>query len=378
MDLTLPEEVQMIATAVRRFVEEELHPIEMKVQAGPDLPDPTGGELTARTKALGLWSLEAPARFGGGGLSALGEAAVYAEKSRTTAGWGVFGNAGPNILYDASPEQQARFLLPVIRGEMRYSFGLTEPSTGADPASMLTRAVRENDHFVINGSKTFISNVDRSDYVLLFCKTDPSKGRLGVSCIITPTSAPGFKIVRRIHTAHAFLSSFELAFDDMVVPAENLVGEEGRGFVLGQKWLGRNRLMFGARHIGMGERLIPMAAQYAKLRVTFGQPIASRQAIQWMLADSAVEIHASRLMSYHAAWKVDQGLDVRQEASMVKLYSSEMQQRVVDRVVQIHGAYGLSKDLPLEKTYRVVRHDRIGEGTSEIHRFVIARNLLRD
>ena len=378
MDLRLPEEVQMITTAVRRFVEEELHPIEMKVPAGPDLPEPHWGELTGQTRALGLWSLEAPARFGGGGLNALGEAAVYAEKSRTTAGWGVFGNAGPNILYDASPEQQARYLLAVIRGEMRYSFGLTEPSTGADPASMLTRAARENDHYVINGAKTFISNVDRSDYILLFCKTDSSKGRLGVSCIITPTNTPGFKIVRRIHTSHAFLSSFELAFDDMVVPAENLVGEEGRGFALGQRWLGRNRLMFGARHIGMGERLIPMAAQYAKLRVTFGQPIASRQAIQWMLADSWIEYYALKWMTYYAACKYDRGDDCRQEMAAIKAYSGDVSFRLADNAMQIFGAVGTSTDLPIERYWRYVRHTRIGEGSQEMMKFVLARNILRD
>jgi len=378
LDFTIPEELAMLQLTVRRFVEEELQPIEMQVEPGDELPEPHWSDLCSKSKALGLWALEAPVEYGGGGVGTLGMALFHQERCKTTAGYGVFGTAGPNVLYDGTPEQIEHYLKPVIRGEKRSFFGLTEPHTGADPSSLATRAVREGDHYVINGSKTFISNVNRADFGLVFAKTDAARGRAGVSCFIVDTRTPGFKIIRQIRTLHALLDSFELAFDDMHVPVANRLGEEGQGFSLGQRWLGRNRLFFGARHVGIAERLIPMAARYAKMRVTFGQPIAARQAIQWMLADCWIWTYAMRTMTYHAAWKYDAGQDCRQEMAAIKSYGGDVTFQMVDNVMQIFGAVGTSADLPIERYWRWVRHARIGEGTQEMMKFVLARNILRD
>ncbi len=378
MDFEQSEEHRMIQGAVRRFIEEELLPIEMKVPAGPWLPDEYQEPLVRKTKALGLWALEAASQYGGGDLNAVGSAMLHEEEAKCTAGRAVFGSPGPVHLYGASPHLVEQYLLPAIRGEQRYFFGLTEPHTGADPASLKTRAVRDGDHYVLNGSKTFNSFVDQSQWGTIFASTNPERGRAGISCFVVETNSPGFKIIRRIPTIHTWLTSFELAFDDVRVPAENLVGEEGQGFALGQRWLNRNRLLFGPQTVGMADRLIKMSASYAKLRVTFGQPIAARQAIQWMLADAWIEAYAMRTMSYHAAWKFDQGEECRQEMAAIKSFCGDVAFRIADRAMQIHGAVGTSTDLPIERYWRETRHLRIGEGSQEMMKFVIARNILRD
>ncbi len=378
MDFTIPEELTMLQSTVRKFVEEELQPIEMQVPGGNRLPEPHWTDLCNKAKALGLWALDAPEEYGGGGVSTLGMTLVHQERCKTTAGIGVFGSAGPNILYEGTTEQIEKYLKPVIRGEKRSFFAQTEPHTGSDPASLATRALLEGDHYIINGGKTFISDVGGADFGLVFAKTDTARGRAGVTCFIVESGTPGFKVIRQIPTLHSMLDAFELAFDDVRVPVANRLGEEGQGFALGQRWLGRNRLMFGARHVGVAERLIPMAARYAKMRVTFGQPIAARQAIQWMLADAWTWNYAMRNMVRHAAWMYDRGDDSRQEIAAVKAFVCDFSFRTIDNIMQIFGAVGTSTDLPIERYWRQARHTRIAEGTTEMMKFIIARNILRD
>ncbi len=381
MDFSIPEDLRLLQATARRFVQEELYPLERQYLLVDQVPADVRHAVERKAQAVGLWALAAPPELGGGGIPAVGLCLVQEERYKALLGRSELdpfgGDPSPALLTCAGDDyQRERFLLPVIRGEKHECLCQTEPNAGSDPSSLETTAVREGDSYLLDGTKIFIGRY-YSDIFLTLATVDRRRGRRGITAFLIERDTPGFNIVRLIPMMDGATPA-HIVLDHCVVPAHNRLGEEGEGFSAGQADLGRARIMWGPKCVGRSERCLEMGIRYAKQRVTFGRPIADRQAIQWMLADSAVEIHASRLMSYHAAWKVDQGLDVRQEASMVKLYSSEMQQRVVDRVVQIHGAYGLSKDLPLEKTYRVVRHDRIGEGTSEIHRFVIARNLLRD
>ncbi len=382
MDFNFSEEERMVQQLTRRFVQEELYPLEKEYLHEDQLPIPVEKELERKARAIGLWALNTPKEHGGAGISTPGLCLVSEEKYHALLGdyrksWGIGGDPSP-IMYEMSEEQKQRWFYPEVRGEKHGGFCQSEPNAGSDPASMETTAVRDGDEWVLNGVKLWISSAQRADFFQVLAVTDKEKrGRGGITCFIVEKGTPGFRVSRMVPMMGGEEVG-ELTFEDCRVPDFNRVGNVGYGFVLGQKLLAKGRLMHGPGAVGIADRCLDMGIKHAKVRVTFGQPIANRQAIQWMLADSAVEIHATRLMSWHCAWKYDQGQDIRQEASMVKVFSGEMSGRVVDRVVQIHGAYGLSKDLPLEKTYRVVRHRRVGEGTVEIHRFVIARNLLRD
>jgi acyl-CoA dehydrogenase len=253
----------------------------------------------------------------------------------------------------------------------------TEPDAGSDPASMKTRAVRQGDYYIINGTKRFITGAGDADIGQLMAVTDPAKGAHGgISCFMVDMKTPGLTLVTRYKTMMGE-EPWHITFDDMKVPAENIVGKEGEGFKLAQKWLGIGRLKHGARALGVAERCIEMGASYSKQRITFGKPLSERQGITFKLADSYVELHAARLMVYQAAWKNDQKQDIRNEAYMAKLFADEMSFRVVDRVLQIHGGIGLTLDLPLAKWFVDQRSRMITEGASEVMRMVIAREVLK-
>lgn len=381
MDFRLPEELQMLKETVRRFVDQELIPIEMHSCEGNELKPEIREKLEKKTKEMGLWLLDVPEEYGGSGLGLLAQVVIWEEMSRTVAlpsrGQGIFGPEVRPILYSLNEEQKQRYLYPVLRGEKRICFAQTEPDAGSDPGSMKTRAVRQGDHYIINGVKRFISNADKSDFAQLMAVTDPAKGSHGgISCLLVDMDTPGCRITAKYKTMMGD-EPCEIVFEDCKVPAANLVGKEGEGFKLAQKWLAVGRLKHGARALGIAERCIEMGVSYAKQRVTFGKPLSERQAIQWKLADSFVELHASRLMVYHAAWKYDQKEDMRNEAYMAKLYADEMSFRVVDRVLQIHGGIGLTTDLPLAKWFCDQRSRLITEGASEVMRMVIARHVLQ-
>ena len=381
MDFGLSEEQSMLQGLARRYTQEELLLLEREYLRFDRLPEDVMTQLEQKARSLGLWALTTPREVGGAGVGQLGSCLVREETSRAVLGAmqgdGIGGDPSP-ILYHCTEAQKERFFYPVIRGDKKAGFAQTEPNVGSDPATLELRATRMGDTYVLDGIKTFIGGAGREDFYTVLVRTNPeNRGRGGVSCVVVEQGTPGFQVARVIPMM-AGEAPVELVFDNCVVPADNRIGEEGEGFALGQRFLGIGRLRFGPNCVGIAERALGMAVSYSKQRVTFGRPIADRQAIQWMLADSATEIHATRMMTYHAAVKADRGEDFRQEASIVKVYASEMVNRVVDRAVQVHGAVGLSKDLPLEKMYRQVRHKRIGEGTAEIQRFIIARNLLRD
>ena len=381
MDFRLPEELQMLKDTVRRFVDQELIPIEMQCCEGNELRPEFRERLEKKTQEMGLWLMDVPEEYGGAGLGILAKVIIWEEMARTVAvpsrGEGILGPEVRPILYAMNEDQKQRFLYPVLRGKMKICFAQTEPDAGSDPGSMRTRAVRQGDYYIVNGVKRFITNADKSDYAQLMTVTDPAKGSHGgISCFMVDMKSPGCRITAKYKTMMGD-EPCEIVFEDCKVPAANLVGKEGEGFKLAQKWLGMGRLKHGARALGVAERCIEMGARYAKQRVTFGKPLSERQAIQWKLADSFVELHAARLMVYHAAWKCDEGEDVRNEAYMAKLFADEMSFRVVDRALQIHGGVGLTTDLPLGKWFVDQRSRLITEGASEVMRMVIARHVLQ-
>jgi alkylation response protein AidB-like acyl-CoA dehydrogenase len=285
-----------------------------------------------------------------------------------------FGGDADNILYSANEEQQERYLLPTINGDKISCFAITEPGAGSDARNIRTSAVRDGDEWVINGEKTFITFGDIADFVMVFAVTDKEKGAHGgVTCFLVDreagwTSAP-------IPTMGQW-GPASLSFQDVRVPHSAILGEEGRGFELAMRWIGRGRYLLPARALGACERLVEMGMEHARQRVTFGEPIANRQAIQWMIADSAVEIEALRWLVLSSAWQVDHGIDSRQSQSMAKLYGGVKANEIVDRVLQMHGGMGYTRELPVERWYRELRVLRIYEGTDEIQRRTISRNLL--
>jgi acyl-CoA dehydrogenase len=381
MDFDLPEELQMLKDTVRKFVDKELIPIEMHTIENMELKPDIRERLEKKTKEMGLWMFDVPEEYGGGGLGSLAQVLVWEELSRTVAlpsrGQGIFGPEVRPILYALNPDQKKRFMDPVLRGEKKLCFMQTEPDAGSDPASMKTRAVRQGDHYIINGTKRFITGAGEADVGQLMAVTDPAKGAHGgISCFMVDMKTPGLTLVTRYKTMMGE-EPWHITFDDMKVPAENLVGKEGEGFKLAQKWLGIGRLKHGARALGVAERCIEMGASYSKQRITFGKPLSERQGITFKLADSYVELHAARLMVYQAAWKNDQKKDIRNEAYMAKLFADEMSFRVVDRVLQIHGGIGLTLDLPLANWFVDQRSRMITEGASEVMRMVIAREVLK-
>jgi len=381
MDFNLPEELQMLKDTVRKFVDRELIPIEMHSIENMELKPDIRQRLEKKTKEMGLWMFDVPEEYGGGGLGSLAQVLVWEELSRTAAlpsrGQGIFGPEIRPILYALNDEQKKRFLEPIKSGEKKLCFMQTEPDAGSDPASMKTRAVRQGDYYIVNGMKRFITGAGEADIGQLMAVTDPAKGAHGgISCFMVDMKSPGLTLVTKFKTIMGE-EPWQIAFDDMKVPVENLVGKEGEGFKLAQKWLGIGRLKHGARALGVAERCIEMGASYSKQRVTFGKPLSERQGITFKLADSYVELHAARLMVYQAAWKNDQKEDIRNEAYMAKLFADEMSFRVVDRVLQIHGGIGLTLDLPLAKWFVDQRSRMITEGASEVMRMVIAREVLK-
>jgi alkylation response protein AidB-like acyl-CoA dehydrogenase len=379
MDLTLSDEEHEIREWVRTFVRKEIMPLEPDVlnrerrnQRG--LEPQELAALQDKAKASGFFGVQTPEEYGGMNLGALMTALVEVELGRSFVPFRFAGEAD-NILYDANDEQQATYLVPTISGERKSCFAITEPGAGSDARSIKTKAVREGDEWVINGEKTFITGGNEADFTMVFAVTDPEKGADGgVTCFLVDRDQ-GWKS-EYIDTMGEW-GPAALVFDDVRVPHSAILGEEGKGFELAMRWIGRGRYLLPARALGSCERLVEMGMEHARNRVTFGQPIAERQAIQWMVADSAVEIEALRWLVLTAAWQVDQGMDSRQAQSMAKLYGGQKANEIVDRVLQMHGGMGYTRELPVERWYRELRLLRIYEGTDEIQRRTIARNLLK-
>lgn len=373
----------MLIGAVRRFIRSEVVPLEVELdQDAYELPPEDKARLVEIVKEMGLYLIDVPTEYGGPGLDAVTRTLVAEETAQHRAGlyapaYGVFGPGGGLAqLYSASEEQKANYLLPMLAGHKRGCFALTEPSGGSDPARSIQTSARMNgDSWVLNGSKIFISNADTADFALVFARTDKEKGRDGITCFIVDTDTPGFEVRRIVHTLRTSHPATEISLDDVHVPNLNVLGDVGGGFALADSMLTLFRITYAAGCVGVAAAAHRMATDYCTQRVTFGEPLSQRQAIQWMLVDNEIDIRTSRWLCLAAASKADAGEPFRFETAMAKLHATEAASQVVDRAMQIHGGYGVSRDLPLERWWRELRIRRIGDGPSEVQRIIMARDL---
>jgi acyl-CoA dehydrogenase len=383
MDFALSEEQAMIVDMVRRFVRQEILPLEDNLDPDADEVAPEVlADLVAKTKEMGLYGLDTPPEYGGPDINMVTRVLIAIECGQHRAGlyapcYYAFGGARQAQLFEATEAQKAKYLYPMLRGEKRVFFGLSEPSGGSDPARAIqTRAVRDgNDHWVLNGTKLWISGADRADYGLVFARTG-GPGRAGVTAFIVETNWPGFKVARVVHTLRSAKYATEIQMEDLRVPHENILGEEGGGFAIANDRLARQRVPYAAECLGAAIKAHEMAIEYSKIRETFGAPLSSRQGIQWMLVENEIDIRTARLLVLDAASKADRGEPFRTESAIAKLVCSENGFKVVDRSMQIHGGLGVAKDLPLERWFREMRIRRIGEGPSEVQKHVIARDII--
>ena len=379
MDFKLTKEQEMIKKMVREFAENEMKPIASEIDENERFPE----ETIKKMAKLGLLGLTIPEEYGGAYVDGVSYAIVIEELSRVCASTGVItavhNSIAPFPIIKYGTEEQKRKYLPSLaRGEYLGAFALTEPNAGTDAASIQTTAEKEGDEYVLNGTKIFITNAPQAGIITVLAKTDRSKGAKGISAFIVEKDTPGFKLgvlekkmgIRGSHQA-------ELIFENCRIPAENLIGKEGMGFRIAMEGLDHGRVGIAAQALGIAQGAIDEAVEYAKQREQFGRPLAKFQAIQWMIADMETRVNAARWLVYSAADKKTRGKRFSKDAAMAKLFASETANWVVNRAVQIHGGYGYTKEYTVERLFRDAKITEIYEGTSEIQRLVIARNLLR-
>ncbi len=379
MDFELNEEQQQIKRTIREFAEAELLPQRMEWDEAQHFPI----ELRPKFAELGIMGVIFPEEYGGAGMGYIEYATIIEELARVDPSIGLAIAAhnslcSGHIYIAANDQQRERYLTPLASGEYFGAWGLTEPSSGSDASSMRTTAVKRNGGWVINGSKNFITNAKFAGTTVVLAITDRTAGTHGISAFIVEKETRGFEIAKKENKLGMRASdTAALVFDDCFVPDENLIGQEGQGFIQAMKVLDGGRISIAALAVGIAQGAYEAGLKYAKERHQFGKPIAEFQAIQFKLADMATEIEAARLLTMRAAVLKNQGKIVTKESSMAKLYASEVAVRVAEESVQIHGGYGYIKDYPAEKYWRDSKLCTIGEGTSEVQRTVIARQLLR-
>ncbi len=388
VDFAIPEETKEIRQTVRDFVHNVVIPAEQQLDDGnaKDIVK----DLQGKARSQGLWMPFLPKEWGGMGLGPLANAMVQIELGESRLGALALNSQGPDdatiltLHAHGTDYQKEKFLKPLTNGDLRVCYSMTEKAAGADATGMQTMAVRDGDNYVLNGEKWFSSAASVADLALIMAKTNPEAPRhQQFSTFIVELPNPGYNIVRDIPTmadigghsrggGHA-----EIIIKDLVVPAANLVGGEGNGFAMGQHRLGYGRLRHGMHNIGMAQRALDMATKRVLERSTFGRPLAERQGVQWMLADCASELYMGRLMLMHIAYKAEQGMDLRQENSMAKVFLAHMVHKVVDTAIQLHGSLGYSLDTPLAYWYTQIRSQRLVDGPDEVHRWTVGRNLLK-
>ena len=379
MDFELPQEIRILKDTIRRFVDRELIPIEMNAMDGPDLKPDIRKQLESKTRELGLWLLEVPADLGGQDLSLLAIAVVTEELARTVAlparGPGIFGPEVRSILLSLTPEQKQGYLYPILRGEKSTAFAQTEPDAGADPGAMRTTAIRNGDHYVINGYKRFIAHAKGADFLQLVAATDPKKGsRGGLTVFLVDMDTPGVSIAGQ--TVHMMGDvTYEIALDNVKVPVTNRIGDEGEGMKAAQTWINANRVAQAARGLGVAQRCLEMITSYAKQRSTFGRTLDTRQAVQFAVADLYTKLQAGQLLTYRTAWKFDNGSLQRHETFMTKIFCTELGFEAADRCMQFHGGLGTATEMPIERMWRQSRSFMITGGPVEIMRASLAREV---
>ena len=380
MDFSLSDEERAVRDTARQFITREVMPLEQEALRRerahlPGLDRSELVELRQKAKKFGFWGLSTPEEYGGMNLPAVLQSLIWTEIGRSFVQF-TFGGEADNILYRCDDRQKAEYLIPTIEGDRISCFAITEPGAGSDAANIKLSARKDGDDWVLNGEKTFITNGNDADFAIVVGVNDREKGVRG-------GGTTAFLVDRSMGWRSEFIQTMgeggpaSLIFSDVRVPARNILGEIGQGFDLGMEWIGKGRYLIPSSALGIAERALGMAIEHANTRETFGRPIATNQAIQWMIADSEVELEAARWLILRAAWTVDQGEDPRHSSSMAKLYGAGMVNRVVDRVMQIHGGMGYTRELPIERWYRQVRLMRIYEGTDEMQRLIISRDLLR-
>ena len=379
MNYNLPEETLILQETVQRFVENELIPLEQKLPDRPNsfqLPEKLHTQLTAKVREMGLAARDVPEDAGGAGLGALDNCIITEQVHRSTAGCGVFGSNFASMLYELGTEQQKeKYMFPAIQGKFHGASAFSEPQSGSDMAGTRTTIEKTDEGWAINGNKCWIFRAKTARFLLVLTRIKGTKRHEGLQWVIVDADMSGLKIGREQKMIHG-QNTYELFFDNCVVGEEQMLGKQGEAWVSGTNFLFAGRIQIAGRALGIADRCLEMAIEYSKTRQTFGKPLSSRQAIQWMIADSATELHAARLIVYDAANRAQQGEQVFSQTAMAKVFATEMATKVVDRAIQIHGAAGVSDETILERCYRDVRPMRIYEGTSEAMRSVIARDLV--
>ncbi len=390
VDFEVPAEAKEVRERVRKFVQEHCVPAEEELQHRPYKD--VLADLRVKARAQGLWCPFIPKEYGGMGLGPLANALVQMELGESYLGALALNTQGPDdatmltLLIHGTPFQKEKYLKPLLNGDKRICYSMTEKAAGADATGMQTRAVRDGDNWVINGEKWFSSAASVADIAVVMAKTDPDAPRhKQFSTFIVELPNPGYQIQRDIKTmaVESPLSHIlggghsEVLIQDLVVPHENLLGGQGEGFNMGQHRLAYGRLRHGMHNVAMAQRALDMAAKHVLGRSTFGQPLANRQGVQWMLADCASELYMARLMLLHIAYKAEKGLDLRQENSIAKVFLAHMVHKVVDTSLQLHGALGYSQDTPLARWYTQIRSQRLVDGPDEVHRWTVGRNVIK-
>mgnify|MGYP001084921905 CR=1 FL=1 len=381
MQATVTQEIEQMKKMVKSFVDNEVEPYAQQIEDEDKIPD----HLVEQAKDLGLFGISIPEEYGGIGLNAVGKAVVLEQLGHTHNGFVSLisahtGIGSTGLVKLASEQLKQKYLPDMAAGKKIAAFALSEPGAGSDATNLATRAEKRGNQWILNGTKHFITNAPVADVFTVFALTDKEKGaKGGITAFLIEKDFPGFMLgkkdkkmgLRGSHTA-------QLIFEDCVVPEENVIGEVGMGYMSALKILSEGRVGLAARAVGSCDKLIALSASYAKERIQFGKPIADNQAIQWMLADMATETEAARTLTYMAASMIDEGKKVIKEASMAKLFASDVFNRVADKAVQIHGGMGYVSDYPVERFYRDARITKIYEGTNEIQRLIIARRVLEE
>ena len=385
MDFTIPADLEQLRRRVAAFVQEEVLPVEASVDLA-HLDGAVVDRLRQRARAAALYNPHLPAEYGGLDVGVLGMALISQELGISGLAPLALNCAAPDegnmhlLHHAASPEQKDRYLRPLAEGKIRSCFAMTERNAGTDATAIRTRAVYRDGRWVINGDKWFITGADGAAFAILVALTDPEADEHHRhSLFLVDADNPGWRVIRQVPVmgSHAPGGHCEISIEDCQLSDAALLGRRGEGFRLSQVRLGPARLAHCMRWIGQAQRALDLMAHRALTRETFGEPLGNRQAVQWWLADSAIELYASRLMVLHAAWTIQTSREYRQEVSMAKVYVSEALGRIADRAIQLFGALGISLDTPLAEIYTAARAARIYDGTSEIHRTVIARNVLK-
>lgn len=382
MNFALSPEQEMLVKTVRGFVEKEIYPLENEVEKTGKVPPETGEAIKQKCKDIGFYAANLPESAGGGGLNNLEFALLERELGRGSMALTVFFGRPSNILMACTKEQREKYLSPAARGEKIDALAMTEPEAGSDVRGMKCAAVQKNGNWVINGTKHFISHADIADFFIVFAATgeeeSPRGKRKKITCFLVDRNAPGFGVRAGYDSvSHRGYHNGILQFDDCKLPSAQILGEVHRGFEVANEWLYATRITVAAMAVGRARRIFDYALQHAATRKQFGQVIGKFQGVGFKLADMITAIDAADFLTMHAAWRLDQKLPANREIASAKVFATEMLARVADEAIQIHGGMGLMSDLPLARFWRDARVERIWDGTSEIQRHIIARELLR-